>query len=408
LQTQPARQRELLERALDVEALFNKDLADLDSAQIACVERIASDSPADHFKIAEQFGDDAVSALIQRRLVIRSAGKLVLYWDIFRDYVLTKQAPSIPTRYMPTSSPVTMKQVVVALPSAKQISILSAKVGLRPGTLDNVARDLVMMGVCQYDRKNAKLALVHKNQRETLASAWRFFSSHALLRKLVEQFGKGFRGVSLLTVESVLASEFASFEYSDKSSRVLTLRFLSWLQCFGILSIDDDNSISHEINQIIPTDLSQLRVESRSRSSKPQFLGEAPPARVLELLAALQVPGYELVSTDRNAIRILYRLRLISSTMQPLLAEKVPKSQVESWLAGKVLVQPSIRLARELLRNNLNVTALEVGEALAKERNISDASKRRYGNGVMVWVNWIHDLVAGKSITQSMPFEEKI
>ena len=33
-----ARQRELLERALDVEALFKKDLADLDPVQIACLE----------------------------------------------------------------------------------------------------------------------------------------------------------------------------------------------------------------------------------------------------------------------------------------------------------------------------------------------------------------------------------
>lgn len=409
LQTQPARQRELLERALDVEALFNKDLADLDSAQIACVERIASDSPADHFKIAEQFGDPTVTALMQRRLVIRSAGKLVLYWDIFRDYVLTKQAPSIPTRYMPVSSPATMKQVLTALPSARQISVLSSKVGLRAGTLDNVARDLVMMGVCQYDRKNAKLALVHKNQRDTLASAWRFFASHALLRRLVEHFGRGFRGVSLATVESVLASEFINFEYSDKTSRILTLRILSWLQCFGILSIDGENSISHEANQTAPSDLSQLRVESRRKSSKPQFLGEAPPSRVLELLRELQDLNYKPISTDRNPIRVLHTLRLIPSTVQPLLIEKIPYGKIEPWLAGKVLVQPSIRMARDLLRKNPNVSALEVGEALAalSDRNISDASKRRYGHGVMVWVNWIHDLVAGKSLTQPALFEEK-
>jgi len=410
LQTQPARQRELLERALDIEALFKKDLADLDSAQIACMERIASDSPADHFKIAEQFGDATVSALIQRRLVIRNAGKLVLYWDIFRDYVLTKQAPSIPTRYMPVSGPATMKQVLTALPSVKQISVLSTRVGLRAGTLDNVARDLVMMGVCQYDRKNAKLALVHRNQRDTLASAWRFFVSHALLRKLIEHFGRGFRGVSLTTVQSVLATEFVNLEYSEKTSRALTLRLLAWLQFFGILSIDAENSISHEANQPAPTDLFQLRIEPRRKNSKPQFLGDAPPSRVLELLGELQDPTYKLISTDRNSVRVLRTLRLIPSTAQPLLLEKIPHGKMEPWLAGKVLVQPSIRVARDLLRSNPSVSALEVGEALAllSERSISDASKRRYGHGVMVWVNWIHDLVAGKPLNQSPLFDEKL
>ncbi|MDR5802686.1 hypothetical protein [Caballeronia sp. LZ001] len=51
LQAKPAMQRELLDRALDVDALFKKDLSDLDHLQVACLERIASDSPADHLKL---------------------------------------------------------------------------------------------------------------------------------------------------------------------------------------------------------------------------------------------------------------------------------------------------------------------------------------------------------------------
>lgn len=398
LQTQPARQRELLERALDVEALFKKDLFDLDSKQIACVERIAHDSPADHFKISEQFGDPTVTTLMQRRLVIRNAGKLVLYWDIFRDYVLSKQIPAIPTRYMPVSSPATTKQVLESLSTPKQISTLSSKLGLSSGTLDNVARDLVMMGVCQYDRKNAKLALVHKSQRDTMASAWRFFSSHALLRKVIEQFGRGFRGVSHSTVASVLGSEFAELEYSETNSRALTLRLISWLQCFGIISIDGEGAISHEANQLPPTDVSHLRIEPRRRGDKYHFLGEAPPGRVIELLARLEKTGYQPIATDRNSIRVLNCLRIIPSSVQPILVEKIPKGSAEAWLAGKVIVQPSVRVARELIRNNINVSALEVGEALAQlsKRQLSDESKKRYGNGVLVWVNWIHDLVAGK------------
>jgi hypothetical protein len=91
------------------------------------------------------------------------------------------------------------------------------------------------------------------------------------------------------------------------------------------------------------------------------------------------------------------------------IGKKIPRGNIEPWLAGKVLVQPSIRVARDLLRKNPNVSAVEVGEALAalSDRNISDASKRRYGRGVMVWVNWIHDLVAGKSLTQPALFDEK-
>lgn len=398
LQAQPARQRELLERALDVEALFKKDLSDLDSVQIACLERVAQDSPADHFKIAEQFGAPTVDALMQRRLVIRNAGKLVLYWDIFRDYVLSKQVPAIPTRYMPLSTPSTVKRVLESISTPKQLAALGIKLGLESGTLDNVARDLVMMGMCHYDRKNARLALVHTSQRETLAAALRFFISHALLRKLIDQFGRGFRGVSLSTVESTLAREFASQDYAEKTVHALTLRLLAWLQAFGIVSVDGANSLSHEVNQSKPTDYAQLRIAKRRRGENKLFVGEAPPARVIEVLFQLQTAGYSPAPTDRNSLYALLGLRLITSASQPLLVEKPPQGAEEAWLASKVVAQPSVRVTRELLRKNSNVTPLEIGEALESlaPRGVSDASKRRYGSGVLVWVSWLNDLAAGK------------
>jgi Holliday junction resolvase-like predicted endonuclease len=398
LQTQPERQRELLERALDVEALFKKDLADIDPAQMACLEKIAQDSPADYFKIAEQFGDPTVVALMQRRLVMRNVGKLVLYWDIFRDFVLSKQIPAIPTRYMPVSPPATAKGVLESISTSRQLSVLATKLGLGSGTLDNVARDLVMMGVCKYDRKNARLSLVHTTQRETLIVASRFFASHALLRKLVDKFGRGFRGVSLATVESTLASEFEPQDYTAKTVHALTLRLLAWLQAFGIVSIDSANSLSHELNQPMPIDFSQLQIESHRRRGSKFFKGEAPPIRVLEVLSRLQTAGYFPVPTDRNPLYVLLNLRIIASTVQPLLIEKPPKGAEEAWLASKVVTQPSVRVIRELVREAPNVTALEIGEALVSlaHRVVSEASKRRYGSGVLVWVSWLNDLTARK------------
>ncbi|MGR2927811.1 nSTAND1 domain-containing NTPase [Acidithiobacillus ferriphilus] len=401
LQTQPARQRELLERALDVEALFRKDLADIDSVQIACLEKIAKDSPADHFKIAEQFGDPTIDALMQRRLVIRNAGKLVLYWDIFRDFVLSKQIPAIPTRYMPVSPPATAKRILESLSTTGQLSTLATKLGLENGTLDNVARDLVMMGVCQYDRKKKRLSLVHTSQRETLLAASRFFASHALLRKLVDQFGRGFRGVSLATVERTLACEFASQDYTKKTVHALTIRLIAWLQAFGIVSVDGANYMSHEVNQPLPLDFSKLRIGLRRSRGNKLFMGEAPPSRVLEVLTRLQAVGYSPKPTDRNPLYVLLSLRLISSTVKPLLIEKPPKGAETAWLASKVVAQHSVRVARDLIRNDQYVGALEIGEALESlaHRGVSEASKRRYGSGVLVWVNWLHDLTTGESIS---------
>ena len=398
LQTQPTRQRELLERALDVAALFKKDLADLDATQVACLEKIAQDSPADHFKITEQFREETITALMQRRLVIRSSGKLVVYWDIFRDYVLKQQVPAIPTRYMPVSSPASAKSVLESLSSRHQTEIgeIGVALNLQNGTMDNIARDLVMIGMCQYDRKKATVKLMHSSKRETLAAGFRFFSSHALLRRLLVQFGAGFRGVSLEAVEQTIAGAFDARDYSEKTIRIFTLKLISWLQAFGIVTLESDETLSHDQLNVAPTEFSQLRIDRRRKGAVRLFKAEASPIRVLEVLRAMHHGSYKPSPGDRNSLYVLSGLRLISSLSEPTLLERPRTGGEELWLAGKVISEPTIRVTREVLRNNRSANALDVGEAISKlaDSNLSEASKRRYGGGLLVWVNWIHELIS--------------
>lgn len=389
LQTQPAKQRELLERALDVESLFKKDLADLDHTQHACLKHIADESPADHFKIAERYGDLVVGALMQRRLVVRNSGKLVVYWDIFRDYLLTGLVPVIPARYLPVSSAKTAKLVIEALSSSSSLQVLGRKLKLQEGTLDNAARDLVMMGVCEYDRKKARLKLLDASPAITLAAAFRFFSTHALLRMLLEKFGKSFRDLPVTTIRATWATEFASSNYAEKTIDLTTRRMLAWFRSMGIVTVEGESTVSHRAEQQAPIDFSQFRAEGRSRRAIRLFVGETGPQKVLEVLRALQVPDYSPVPQDRNALYVLTGLGIIESATRPSLLQTPPKGREEIWLASKVISQSTIRAARGLaLTSN---SALEIGEEIARLNGkvLSDASKRRYGNGVMVWLNWL-------------------
>jgi hypothetical protein len=412
LQSKPAAQRELLDRALDVEALFRKDLADLDHVQIACLERIASDSPADHFKVVEQFGDHTVDSLIHRRLIVRNAGKLVLYWDIFRDFVLSKQVPAIPARYVPVSTPTTARLVIEACATSSLIPKLCSKLTLQKGTLDNVARDLVMMGVCSYDRKNERLKLLHSNVRDSLAAAFKFFGSHALLRRAVEAHGKGFRQVPLATLISLWSHEFSATEYSDSTISAIARRMVLWFQSLAILTVDSSDLVSHRVDQSAPTDFSQFRAEGRRRRGRRLFLGEAPPSRVLDVVKRLREPTYIIEPSDRNALYALNRLRLVSSTINPVLLDRPRKGNEEAWLALKALAQPTVRVALELKGKDPEVGALEVGQAFETrfQMGVSEASMRRYGSGVLVWIKWLEDMdlvtFKGKSDVHSVTAAE--
>ena len=96
-------QSELVDKDLDVESLFDKDLQQLTPSENTCLKMIAESAPVDWYKILEASDQEVLGALQHKRLIIRSGDRLNLYWDIFREYVLTQTVPSIPFSYLPSS-----------------------------------------------------------------------------------------------------------------------------------------------------------------------------------------------------------------------------------------------------------------------------------------------------------------
>lgn len=94
-------QESVIGQKLNIVDLFEHDLSSLMPDEHSCVKTIAKETPADNHTIVNLYSDHVVSSLVNKRLVIRRASKLTLYWDIFRDYVLNKTIPTIVIDYMP-------------------------------------------------------------------------------------------------------------------------------------------------------------------------------------------------------------------------------------------------------------------------------------------------------------------
>ena len=96
-------QHELLERRLNIEALFQEDLELLPSEnEIACLKYIAANSPVDLNEVIERFGDEIIKSLYEtNKLVVRTGQKYAIYWDIFRDYLIDGVIPPIPWTFVP-------------------------------------------------------------------------------------------------------------------------------------------------------------------------------------------------------------------------------------------------------------------------------------------------------------------
>jgi hypothetical protein len=325
---------------------------------------------------------------------------LIVYWDIFRDYVLYKQVPAIPTRYVPVSTPASAKKVLdlIAHAAYTHVTQLKKKLGRQLGTLDNIARDLVMMGVCQYDRKGLKLKLVHQSERHSVLAIFRFLSSHAFLRILIDEFGAGFKSIPMPSIESALLSSFDSESYETTTIHASITRWLSWQQALGLLSVDPQRAVTHNASATALPSLDALRIEQRARRGSFVFKGEAAPQKVLSLLNEVASGIYVIEPEDRNSLTVLRSLRLVPSTSQAVLLETPPASKRDVWLALKVLAQNSVKAAIRVIDVSPDPTAMDVGAVLKAFSNnhLSDASKKRYGNGLLLWIEWARATIANK------------
>ncbi|RIV65972.1 restriction endonuclease [Burkholderia pseudomallei] len=388
-----SQQAEFLSKALNVEELFRRDLSDLSGSETECLRRIASDSPAEFFQIEAVFGGDVVKRLIDKRLVIRNASKLILYWDIFRDYVLTERVPFIPIRYIPRTHISTYMVALAALLEKRKLTLsaLERRLKVSAGTADNIARDLVMVGNAERLRKEGRIELIQHNEVDACATIYRFLLNHEVVRKLIHDKGVAFK-VGHEEIAEVMKDVFVNAEFASKTWLVYAKVFVNWLEAFKIVRVSGDE-IEHTPEGVAPKKMADI-VIGRGRSRLATFSGEAPPQRVLELLDRL-LRGEAPIPSDRNALYVLRSLNLIAATTQPVLLDAPPPFAVERWLALRVVKQPLITDTWRDINRKPDISPLELGEKLAvsRNKNWSEGSKQRYGFSILAWHKWVAQIL---------------
>ncbi len=153
-------QAELMDKALDIVSLFERDLQTLTQQERTCLKLIAESAPADWYKMLEVSSQEILQSLINRRLVVRSGDRLNLYWDIFREFVLTEQVPHIPVTYLPAHPSIESTLMVAQQLDSKDYCTyveLSELVNMKERTIDNIVRDLKMFGVAKGSHSRVKL-----------------------------------------------------------------------------------------------------------------------------------------------------------------------------------------------------------------------------------------------------------
>lgn len=94
----------LVESNLNIQDLFEKDVETLNADELQALRVIAKRAYDGYFfdesEVGEIISNSIIAALLHKRLIIRSGANYNIYWDIFRDYLVTGDIPTIGESYL--------------------------------------------------------------------------------------------------------------------------------------------------------------------------------------------------------------------------------------------------------------------------------------------------------------------
>lgn len=394
-------QSEIVGKGLDIEKLFEKDLSELSTSELACLKKIASESPIDMFKIDQDFGAETLHSLLNKRLIIRKGHKLILYWDIFRDYVLSGSVPKISMTYMPQTNFNRYKDVLELLIANPEISVQEIANSLSIGkkATDNIIRDMVVIG--NASRFNDKIKFSQANDSEAISTLLYFFKNHIVYQFLIDMFGEEF-SLDAQIFDKVVGDIYKDSDFSEKTVASYKSKILNWFINLQIIKTEGANLKNNLIGQTQTLSVSQLLTSQgkiRVNARIHPFLASAPAERVLELIDYIKSGNSsekQLTTRGlRNAITVAKSLGLIYKHEDNFVVNDM-LDDYKMDIAIRVKETETIGLIKDYKQEygelpDAKTVGVMVSDLLNKVWK--DNSKTRTGLALLKWLRWADEQI---------------
>lgn len=391
-----ADQKNLLENKLDVATLFDNDLNELSAGERACLDFIASRAPVDWYEVMQNSSPETLTSLINKRLALRSGDRINIYWDIFREYILTKKVPVIPLSYLPATDFSSLFKVAKLLNTSETISIeiISNLTGFSEGTIQNIATDL---NTFEISNREAGQFVLSEHIKDT--------SEQSILRVIREKFLKHVFVIALKERPSnaalndsdainLLKSVFPNNQYSERTWHVYKDRLCRWLTLCGLITQTNQGLVYRDSGDVSLS--SQL---GRLRASKYIFTAPATPEKVIQDLEYIEKNGPIGIENSshgelRNSINILKRFQAIIFTPEKILSNTMLLAEYPSndfLIYSKSAQEESIKIAIDLILADPETSGPMIGNMLKEKYSLdwSEASILRNGYAIKKWATWV-------------------
>ena len=226
----------LLEQELNIKALFEKELEDLNSNEIKALKYIAKrafdGNMFDATEIDDVIDNQLLMALINKRLVIQSGTKYNIYWDIFRDYLVTDDIPLIGESYLLRQHPVTcLNMFLLFKGEIKQTPYqLSKKIGnLSEKSTDNVMRELINLGLVVKEGNYYKVVCGNNEITKDyfvkfMREKFQRYTPYLKLQRLNQE------NITIGQIEKIFKDTFKGNNFKNRTWGTYIRIFLNWIR----------------------------------------------------------------------------------------------------------------------------------------------------------------------------------
>lgn len=237
---QGATQEQLVNEALNVQNLFQADLAELGPAEQEALRYVARYAPVAVGEVLDRVPAAIVQSLLDRRLLVQVGERLDTYWDIFRDYLTTGRVPvedSYIIRQTPTSVARLLRQLEL---HGGDVSVpeIADELSTSENAIFNLSRELRLLGVTSYEPNRVRLAPeIWESEDQERALRLRVSASlrrHRAFSTFSSLLERSSSGVALGAFARELPNAFPAVAVSENTWQAYARAFLMWFEYAGL------------------------------------------------------------------------------------------------------------------------------------------------------------------------------
>ncbi|MCU0434332.1 MAG: restriction endonuclease [Bacteroidia bacterium] len=239
---------EISEAELNCKDLFEYDLLNLTGEEKKALDYVAQRAfDGSPFEISEfdKISQETIDVLINKRLIIRTGSTYNIYWDIFRDYVVTKKMPIIGESYILRQSGRGCLNAFLAFNNGRSLSISdiagSFPYEIADKSLFNILLELRSIGLIRKLKGQDVFELTNKTREVTESFFKEYitekFKNYTPLLEL-EKINKS--KIELTDIISVLKSIFKTESFEEETWEAYAKNLLIW---FNLSNLEIKNRL---------------------------------------------------------------------------------------------------------------------------------------------------------------------